>query len=146
MKRISMRMLMVSLLAATAAPACVTGDGELDEATESVEQAATGYNIGGLYHYQTDDFDEQCGNGFASVLTTSGWESLPRGSSRYWKPLQASNGTFQWKCGSTVEYSECDDAPARRVRFYWDPYSRRIDMTCYKLCGDGSDYSDCAPY
>ena len=143
--RISTAALLLSLLAAPLVPGCAIED-EGDESTDSVEQAATAYNIGGLFHYRTDDFDEQCGAATVSIHTTSGWQNLPRGQSVYAKPSQASNGTFKWQCGGDVNYSECDEAPVRRVRFYWDPYSRRIDMTCYKLCGDGSSASDCAPF
>jgi hypothetical protein len=145
MNRISISTALLSIVASIAAPGCAM-DAEGDEEVSAVAQAATGHNIGGLYYYVTDDFDEQCGSAWVQVYTTSGWQSLPRGDSKYWKPVQYSNGTFKWSCAGSIEYSECNDAPADKVRFYWDPYSRRIDMTCYKKCGDGSSYSDCAPY
>jgi hypothetical protein len=144
MNRISISTLLLSVLTTIAAPACAIEAGE--EATSVAEQAATGYRIGDYYYYKTDDFDEQCGAGYLNIWTSSGWNNIQRGTSEYFKPLQYSNGTFKWSCGGTIEYSECNDSPADKVRFYWDPYSRRIDMTCYNRCGDGSSYSDCEPY
>jgi len=148
MKRISMSAVLLSTVVAISMPACGVEQETGEDETSSVDQAATGYQIGTppLWYYKTDDFDEQCGSAGVSVLTNTGWNSLDRGVSEYLKPATASNGTFQWKCGNSIEFSECDDAPAQRVRFYWDPYSRRIDVTCYKRCGDGTSYSDCAPY
>lgn len=145
MNRISTSALLLSLITAITAPACALDETDAEE-TSVTEQAATGYNIGGLYYYKTDDFDEQCGAGYLNIWTSSGWNNIQRGTSEIFKPLQYSNGTFKWSCGGTIEYSECDGAPADKVRFYWDPYSRRIDMTCYEKCGDGSSYSDCLPY
>lgn len=132
---------------------------EASEQVGSAEQAATAYLLAGKYHYRTDHFTEACSAGTLRVRTGSAsawdpdpnvWTNIPRGDVTYVAPVQASNGTFQWICGDAavngVDYSECDDAPAKWVRFYWSPNSSSIDVQCFKICGDGSSASDCLPY
>lgn len=119
-----------------------------DAQTSSIESHATSYLLAGKYYYRTDVYAEQCGAGSLTVLTGGGptWSNVPRGDVTYLTPLTFTGGEFAWRCGNTLEWSECDESPADWVRFYWDPNSRNINVMCFNKCGDGSSPADCAPY
>ncbi len=139
----------ISISAVVLGVALAVGGCALDEDVElsSTEQLATAYNIGGVYMYQTDVFQEACSAGTLEVLASNlTWVSIPRGTAVYLKPYTYSNGTHKWRCGGDSEWSECDGAPVDKVRIQWSTTTARFSTACYKKCGDGSSASDCAPY
>ena len=144
----TLSMILASFLSLTA---CATD--ELD--TSSTDQQATAVLLGGKYYYQTDHFSEQCGASTLKVRVnwsnaSDAWSYVPRNDTTYLKPAQYPNGTFDWVCGNQLvngtDHSECNNAPANYVRFFWDFNSRNIDVRCFKICGDGSSAADCIPY
>jgi hypothetical protein len=107
--------------------------------------------LAGLWYRVTDEFEEKCGESSLRIETGSNNHFTPitRGDPDYLTPYNDPNdafgGRFDWKCGSSLEHSECSDSPngADYIRVAWSRTGRNIAIKCFERCGDGSAEGDC---
>lgn len=118
---------------------------------EPVMQVGKRHKLGGLWYRVTDEFEEKCGEATLRIETGSNNHFTPikRGDPDYLTPYNDPNdahgGRFDWKCGSSLEHSECSDSPngADYIRVAWAKTGRNISIMCFERCGDGSAEGDC---